>query len=171
MVQKLCKSILFLVTCLYAVANVTGQNTAPIPTTQPPSFTLTIKTPSRAFRLGEDVLLYLVFTNTTDHDIYFTRAPGYNNPEFSYHFSILNEKGENKESRYSASIHDPSVLHHGSQAMDILKPGADLEMKAHLNRIADLDKPGHYTVQISRNDRASGRMITSNKIVVDIVDK
>lgn len=153
----------------YTVVQAIGQTTTPTPAIQPPNFSLTIKALDKAFHIGQDALLFITFTNVTNHDIYFSRVPGYDNPEFSYFFSILNEGGENKESLYSAHIHDPAVHHHGSQVTDFLKPGASLEMKAHLNRIADLDKPGHYTVQVSRDDRAAGRVVTSNKVVVDIV--
>lgn len=132
---------------------------------------LTIKQPEKAFRIGEEVVLQIVFTNTSDHDVYFKHVPGYNNPEFSYYFSILTDLGENKESRYSANIHDPKVFYHGSVSGEFLKPGASCEMKARLNRVADLDQPGRYHIQISRNDRIAEQMVTSNKVVVEIIAK
>ena len=59
--------------------------------------------------------------------------------------------------------------HTESRTVDYVQPGQSSVQTTNLARLVNLTKPGEYRVQVSRRDPASGVVVESNEIAVDVV--
>jgi hypothetical protein len=129
-----------------------------------PTFSLTLSPGTRnknipEYRAGSDMWITIVQTNLTKHDIYCSL--------WSEDYEAVDEDGKTVERH-----------HRGMGAVDItdciLPAGASDPNEFLLNRIFKLDRPGKYTIRVSRRERfvkdENGKIpvIWSNPITITI---
>ncbi len=105
-------------------------------------FTITLKAETPQVRVGGRVILDVIMTNTSDHEIDCT-SYFYDSIDQNYRYHVLYEDGNPP-----AKI----VRKTGSNSFPcILKPGqSDTPSGGVISRIFDFSRPGKYTIQVSR---------------------
>ena len=117
---------------------------------------------------GGEAQIVVTLRNLTDHEITFPHRPGTNNAEFSYTIVVRNKAGKVvAETAYGREAHERQ--HTESRMVDYVQPGQSSVQTTDLARLVNLSKPGEYRVQVSRRDPASGVVVESNEVVVDVV--
>ncbi len=53
--------------------------------------------------------------------------------------------------------------------MDYVQPGMSVAQMAHLAKLVNLNKPGKYTVQVSRIDPTTHKVVKSNEVTLNVV--
>lgn len=139
-----------------------------------PSFTLALNPGTRnknisEFRVGSRVWITVKMTNITNHAIdisgSFTDAGN-----ASYSWEVRDEDG--KPAEKIAHLHPEMVT--GSPFWSGILPGDSNIGEVQLDRVYKLDRPGKYTVQVSRADQdcpdANGKpvVVKSNTITITI---
>jgi hypothetical protein len=139
-----------------------------------PSFTLSIRGGDDAgtryeFRVGSIVAITISMTNITNHDIDYSSHFWHLNS--SYNYLVWDEDGKPAE---KISFGDPD-LSTSSQYWSGISPGKTEIYEADLEQIYKFDRPGRYTVQVSRPDDdyldENGKpvVIKSNTITITII--
>jgi dipeptidyl aminopeptidase/acylaminoacyl peptidase len=133
-----------------------------------PSFLIAISAPNDEVQVGSDARITITLTNLAEHQILFAHRPGMNNPEFSYTIVVRNAAGRaveetayGRETRLHQQTEDRSV--------DYVQTGQSVVQTAHLTRLFNLNRPGQYTVKVSRVDPASHAVVGSNVITLNVV--
>jgi hypothetical protein len=116
-----------------------------------PSFTLSIRGgdvdgPRYEFRVGSMVVVTISMTNVTNHDIDYSGYFRHLNEQYSY--LVWDEDGKPAE---KISFGDPDRSS-SSQYWSAISPGKTKTYAAELEQIYKFDRPGKYTVQVSRPD-------------------
>jgi hypothetical protein len=111
-------------------------------TSQP--FTLTLSTFRPEFRAGQQVLVHVVMTNTSQHDVDCT-SWFRNGLDRNYIYDVTYEDGKPAK----------DVDKHWKDSESsrcVLKPGeSDVGSGGVISRIFDMSRPGRYTVQVTRH--------------------
>jgi hypothetical protein len=109
--------------------------------TEKQPFTITIKAETPQVKVGGQVVLDVVMTNTSDHevgcDLYY-----YDSIDQNYQYHVLYEDGKPparivRKTPFNA---DPCVL----------QPGESRQSGGVISQIFDFRRPGKYTIQVSR---------------------
>jgi hypothetical protein len=138
-----------------------------------PSFTLSIRGGDDAgtryeFRVGSIVAITISMTNTTNHDIDYSGH--FRHLDEGYHYLVWDEDGKPAE---KISFGDPDRST-SSPHLSGISPGKTKTYEADLEQIYKFDRPGKYTVQVSRHDYdyldADGKpvVVKSNIITITI---
>jgi len=138
-----------------------------------PSFTLSIRGGDAAstryeFKVGSIVAITISMTNITDHDIDYSGA--FRHLDEQYKYFVWNEDGNPAE---KLSFGDPDRST-SSPFWSGISPGKTRTYEADLEQIYKFDRPGKYTVQISRPDYdfldkdGTPTVIQSNVITITI---
>ena len=138
-----------------------------------PSFTLSIRGGDDAgtryeFKVGSMVAITVSMTNITNHDIDYSGYFRHLDEQFSY--LVWDEDGKPAE---KVSFGDPD-LSSSSQYWSAISPGKTKTYEADIEEIYKFDRPGKYTVQVSRPDGdyldESGKpvVVKSNTITITI---
>ena len=53
--------------------------------------------------------------------------------------------------------------------MDYVQPGMSVAQTAHLAKLVNLNRPGQYTVRVSRTDPATHKVVKSNEVTLNVV--
>ena len=132
------------------------------------SFLIAISAKSDEVQAGGDAQIVVTLRNLTDHEILFPHRPGSNNAEFSYTIVVRNKAGKVLgETAYGREARERQ--HTESRTVDYVQPGQSSVQTTNLARLVNLTRPGEYRVQVSRRDPASGVVVESNEIAVDVV--
>jgi hypothetical protein len=132
-------------------------------------FTLTLSTKTNEFRAGADVKLEIVQTNTSDQTIDCTyRGGGGVNLEYSY--DVRDEDGNSVEKAVRPHMElDTADIHPCG-----LAPGDTSSNRILLSRVYKLDRPGKYSIRVSRfapeikDDQGNPLKVVSNTITITI---
>ena len=138
-----------------------------------PSFTLSIRGGDVAgtryeFRVGSMVAITISMTNITNHDIDYSGCSWH--LDSSYNYLVWDEDGKPAE---KIAFGDPD-LSTSSPYWSGISPGKTKTYEADLEQIYKFDRPGRYTVQVSRPDYdyldENGKpvVIKSNTITITI---
>jgi gentisate 1,2-dioxygenase len=119
-------------------------------------------------QLGSDAQIVISLTNTSDHQILFAHRPGINNPEFSYKIEVRNAAGHAVEATaYGRDAQQRRDTE--GRTVDYVQPGMSVAQMAHLAKLVNLNKPGKYTVQVSRTDPTTHKVVKSNEVTLNVV--
>jgi hypothetical protein len=136
-----------------------------------PRFSLSIATPLSAVKVGDELRLDIVLTNTSKQEYPIGVEIETNHAERDYQISVVDSEGDSALKVVPLLLpngkHKPHMAA-GSHYSRVLKPGARIDSHAILNRLCDLTKPGEYTIQVKRSDPDSKMIVRSNIITVAI---
>ncbi len=138
----------------------TGKSGAP--------FLIAISAPSDEVSMGGDARIVITLRNLEEHEIKFPHRPGADNPEFSYRIVVRNASGKAVDlTPYGREAQQRQGAE--GRTVEYVQPGGVVVLTAHLGKLVNLKKPGEYRVKVSRKDPASGLVVESNEIAVDVV--
>jgi hypothetical protein len=110
----------------------------------------------------------IALRNTSNREILFAHRPGANHPEFSFRIEVLNAQGRavaetpyGRESRQRQQTENRTV--------DYLQPGMSIVQTANVAKLAELNRPGKYKVRVSRRDSATGEVVASNELTLNVL--
>ena len=129
-----------------------------------PTFSLTLSPGTRnniisEYRVGDDMWLTIVVTNLTNHDIYCSL--------WSEDYEAIDEDGKPLERRHRGTM--PQTYDCGIGA-----GGSSIPNEILINRFFKLDRPGKYTIRVSRkepfvkDEKGGSPVIWSNPITITI---
>ncbi|WP_260736375.1 alpha/beta hydrolase family protein [Tunturiibacter lichenicola] len=129
-------------------------------------FTITLSAPDNEVQVGSDARVTITLTNVSDHQILFGHKPGMDSPEFSYRIEVRNAAGkivEETEYGREAMLRQQSE----SRTVDYVQPGGTTVQTAHIAKLVSLNRPGRYTVQVSR--KVGSAVVKSNELTLNVV--
>jgi hypothetical protein len=131
-------------------------------------FSISISAPMTEVQVGSDAQVVIALKNVSEHQILFAHRPGTNNPEFSYTIEVRNAAGHGAdETAYGREARERQQTE--NRTVDYVQPGRSAVQTAHIAKLVNLERPGAYTVVVSRKDAASGVVVRSNEITVNVV--
>jgi hypothetical protein len=135
-----------------------------------PTFSLTLSSGTRnkvisEYRVGDDMWITIIMANLTNHDIDCTMedAGGYDR---MFDYEAIDEDGKPVERRHQGT----ESYHHGGG----IGAGGHVPHEFLLNRVFKLDRPGKYTIRVSRpepfveDEKGESPVIRSNSITIQI---
>lgn len=136
-------------------------------------FSITLATKHEVVKVGEDILLEITLTNTSQSEIRLAEAPGDPPPaEFQYLIEVHDDKGEPApDSEYGRRLKaNPNPR--GSRVTRALAPGESLKDETTLTRVFNLSRPDKYIVQASRKipDYLGKGVVKSNTITITVTE-
>jgi dipeptidyl aminopeptidase/acylaminoacyl peptidase len=132
------------------------------------SFQIAISAPTDEVQVGADARILISLRNTSDRQMLFAHRPGMNNPEFSYRIEVRNAAGHVvEETAYGREARQRQQTE--GRTVDYVQPGMSAVQTAHLERLVNLNRPGRYTVRVSRVDSATKAVVKSNEVTLNIV--
>jgi hypothetical protein len=135
---------------------------------QSSSFQIAISAPSDEVQVGADARIVISLRNTSDRQMLFAHRPGMNNPEFSYGIEVRNAAGHAvEETAYGREARLRQQTE--GRTVDYVQPGMSTVQTAHLERLVNLNRPGRYTVRVSRVDAATKAVVKSNEVTLNVV--
>jgi hypothetical protein len=157
--HRICLAVAFAVFHLNAMPQVATNNTA---------FTIQIEPQNQTVRVGDEVRLHIVLTDTSDQEILIPTSPSSTRAEFYYAIQIRRAQGEEvSETDYRHSA-KPS-RHIGSEVLVPIKPGGEMKEETVLSKQFEMP-PGVYTVQLSRpaTNESKDAVAKSNAVTITI---
>ena len=132
-----------------------------VPSSEQP-FTITISGPTEV-KTGAGVEIKIRLTNISNHEL---KLPVFwsNGLDTSYMYDVHDYKGNSVEKknkgRFTGSVWETTV-----------QPGKNLEDEILVSKIFEINKPGQYVVQVSRNifNEPKGGIVKSNSITINVV--
>jgi hypothetical protein len=110
----------------------------------------------------------ITLRNLAEHEILFPHRPGADNAEFSYRIVVRNAAGKTvDETAYGKEARQRQAEE--GRTVEYVQPGGSVVLTAHLAKLVNLKRPGEYRVKVWRKDPASGMVVESNEIAVDVV--
>jgi len=132
------------------------------------SFQIAISAPSDEVQVGADARIVITLRNMSDRQMLFAHRPGMNNPEFSYRIEVRNSAGhEVEETAYGREARQRQQTE--GRTVDYVQPGMSTVQTAHLEQLVNLNRPGRYTVRVSRIDPATRAVARSNEVTLNVV--
>jgi hypothetical protein len=132
------------------------------------SFLIAISAPNDEVQVGADARIVITLRNMSDRQMLFAHRPGMNNPEFSYRIEVRNAAGrEVEETAYGREARQRQQTE--GRTVDYVQPGMSTVQTAHLERLVNLNRPGRYTVRVSRVDPATHAVVKSNEVTLNVV--
>ena len=109
--------------------------------TEKQPFTITLKAETPQVKVGGQVILDIIMTNTSDHEIA-CDSYWYDSVDQNYRFHVIYEDGKPaaKIVRKTPSSTYPCIAH----------PGESKQSGGAVSQIFDFRRPGIYTIQVSR---------------------
>jgi hypothetical protein len=131
-------------------------------------FLIAISAPSDEVKVGGDARIVITLRNLEEHEIRFPHLPGADSPEFSYRIVVRNAAGKAvQETAYGREAQQRQGAE--GRTVEYVQPGGSVVLTAHLGKLVNLKKPGEYRVKVSRRDPASGLVVESNEVAVEVV--
>lgn len=148
-------------------------------------YTVTISTPRETIRPGDEVLIHVVMTNVSDHEIAVDRVPNPSNADCDYRIQVQGKSGLVEYEDGHKCIGPLPLGKDG--AYKYLRPGEKLEGDTNLNRILHIDSdgedlanasrtfdftsPGEYVIQFFRTDVYGKKTeyVPSNQIAIVVL--
>lgn len=126
--------------------------------TEKQPFTITLKAETPQVKVGGQVNIDIIMTNTSDHEIA-CDSYWYDSVDQNYRYSVVYEDGKPtaKIVRKTPSNTDPCIA----------QPGESKQSGGAVSQIFDFSRPGKYTIQVSRpiwgDDQRPDRVGTTEK--------
>ena len=134
-----------------------------------PSFTLTISTKATEFPVGSRVSIDVVMKNITKHTI--DHSDWYSDAgEMSYSYDVRDEDGKPAEK----IVHQNPELDTPGHYWGAILPGESITSKLRISRVYKFERPGKYSIQVSRpdidfkDDKGNPCKVVSNTITINI---
>jgi dipeptidyl aminopeptidase/acylaminoacyl peptidase len=129
-------------------------------------FTITLSAPDNEVQVGSDARVMITLKNVSDHQILFGHKPGMDNPEFSYRIEVRNAAGHvMEETEYGREAMQRQQSE--SRTVDYVQPSGTTVQTAHIAKLVNLNRPGRYTVQVSR--KVGSAVVKSNELTLNVV--
>jgi len=129
------------------------------------AFSLVVSTPESTVKAGTDLKAAVTMTNTSDHDIFYRADPSGTLLPFA--FDVRDSEGKVvSETSKGLSAHGKNMAA-GSYLGVPIHPGESIHRERVLNKEFDLEKPGKYTVQATRESGST--VVKSNIITITVV--
>ena len=148
-----------------------SQTTKPSPGTKP-AFSINIRSESDNVRVGSEVRVKVVLTNTSDRAIDLLKSIGDTEGEDHNQIDVRDDHGNvapdiKVKSGVERKEDGTFELHHStsSEMLITLKPGQTLIYEMLATKLRDMSKPGKYAIQIQRSDP---EIVKSNTIIVTV---
>ncbi len=111
-------------------------------------YTLTLSAQKPEFRIGDEVKITIVQTNTSNHTVECVYR-GYNGVNSEYHYDVRDEDGKAAEKAVWPHMDTtPNDFHDCG-----IDPGKSSTNSIMLSRVYKFDRPGKYVVQVFRFDQ------------------
>jgi hypothetical protein len=143
-----------------------------------PLFSVTLDAPKASLKSGAKLILRVTVTNTSDHNIPFKRTPNpISNEEFRYQIEIRDADGQPAppSARVRALQGQIRMTEDWHNHAYWLKPGESYSDDLEITKFYDLDKPGIYTVSVSKDlltrqyPVALESIVKSNAVTITVV--
>jgi hypothetical protein len=108
-------------------------------------YTLTLSAKTYDFRVGSDVWIEIIQTNTSNQTVS-CAYQGYGGVNHKYQYDVRDEDGKPAEKAVRPHMDTEPEDYHGCS----LAPGESHSNRILLSRVYKFDRPGKYTVQVSR---------------------
>jgi dipeptidyl aminopeptidase/acylaminoacyl peptidase len=131
------------------------------------SFSIAISAPVNEVQVGSDAQVVIALKNVSERQLLFAHRPGTNNPEFSYSIEVRSATGGVEETAYGREARERQQTE--NRTVEYVQPGRSVVQTAHIAKLVNLERPGAYTVVVSRKDAASGVVVRSNEVTVNVV--
>ena len=154
------KIIIFALTCCSAVPSF-GQVA---------DFAINISTPQSSVRTGTDIPVGIKVSNVSNHELPIFVSPGESGIALAFDIGVLDESMEkvletDAGLRAHGKTHIPRTVSGGTMMIPV---GGEHKSTTHLNEIFNLAKPGIYTVQVQKFDKANNMLVKSNIIKISV---
>jgi uncharacterized protein (DUF58 family) len=154
----------FLAFVLFGLAAVVTGNSG---TTIRP-FSLTIRLLQNVAKVGSEIRVQVVLTNTSDHEIGILKSA----PEADYIVEVRDTRGKMApDTDFRRKQKDPaSVKVSTASPLYTLKPGESLRDEIQVERLYEMSAPGKYSIQVSRTvpEEMGSGIVKSNMANVTI---
>lgn len=136
---------------------------------------VTLSSVSNDVKLGSEVRLKIVVTNTSNHEMLLERPVGIYQGEILNRFEVRDEKGSPavKKPYYRLLTGEPMTSYPQEEYLrdmtgSMVKPGESVIEEVILNKLYELDKPGKYTIRVEHTDPVTQMPVKSNTITLTI---
>src|SRR5271165_4183531 len=148
---------------------------------QPP-FSIAIGSPQQTWRIGSEVTVTVILTNTSRETVLFRKSFAQDEGELFMDVEVKDDRGNplprTKYYRllrqdYSSDFPrqpDEEFIAGGSVHKYFLKPAETLKDQIVVSRLFDLSRVGKYTIRVQRRDQGTKSLVTSNSITVTVSD-
>jgi hypothetical protein len=131
-------------------------------------FVIEITAPNDEVQVGTNAQIVIALRNMSDHQILFAHRPGTMHPEFSYRIEVWNAQGRLvEETAYGREARQRQQTE--NRTVDFLQPGMTSVETANIAKLVELKRPGKYKVRVLRKDSASGVVVKSNEVTLNVV--
>lgn len=166
-----------LLSAAFLVAVVAAVSQSCQPKVQGP-FSLAISVPRNEARVGSELKIKVVLTNTSDHVITVWRDPKASDQAELFHKVLVHDQAgkiatETRHGRRMRTGEDPPgelTVRVDSAAPYSLRPGEVIREEATIGKLYDLRQPGKYTIQVERIDDESKTVVRSNILTVTLTE-
>lgn len=139
---------------------------ATISYSQKAEFALSISIPQTTMRSGADIPVEIKIQNISDHEIPIFVSPGESGIASAFEVVVLNQTGAKiPETAAGLQAHGktniPNTISGGTMKIPV---GGNKKYTTHISKIFDVSRPGRYTVQAQKLDKADGIIVKSNRI-------
>jgi len=150
---------------------------------QPP-FSITISSPQQAWKMGSDVTVTVILTNTSSVPVFFGKSFAQDEGELFMDVEVKDDKGNPlpRTKYYRVLRHEDAydcerqangectlrVVGGGSVRKKFLKPNETATDGIVVSRLFDLSQPGKYTIRVQRRDESTKSLVTSTTITVRV---
>jgi hypothetical protein len=133
-------------------------------------FVINISTPQSSVRTGTDIPLEIKVNNVSNRELPILVSPGESGIALAFDVNVFDESMEKVPEtdagfRAHGKTHIPRTVSGGTMMIAV---GGEHKSTTHLNEIFNLSKPGIYTVQVQKFDKANNRTVKSNIIKISI---
>jgi hypothetical protein len=135
-------------------------------------FIVTIQTAQSVVKVGSQIRVEVILTNTSGRDLGFTKSVGDETAESNYLINVSDGHGkpvaETAHHRRVRAENSLPVTH--SNQIVTLKPGERLKEQAILNNLYDIGRPGRYVIMAQRDvpqEQGKG-VVKSNAVTITV---
>ena len=144
---------------------------------QKAKFSLNLSTPQSSVKSGADIPVAITVKNVSDHELRLLVSSGETGIGMDYWVTLLDGLGNPvPETPVGICVHGKDTpatpflcgIMTFSRGFVLIPIGGEDKSTTHVNLIFDLTKPGNYTVQVQRLDKATNVMVKSNKLAFTV---
>lgn len=134
----------------------------------PAGIAIKISMKQDAFKIGSEIKLTVLLTNTTNHDVFLLMRKE-DPSDFIYTVEVLNDHGDEARQTTFGGIrrgkyvsrdpetHKPMVIS-TSQGPEVkVQPGKTLSHEVDISKLYNFDHPGKYVIQVTKPDTSSAK--------------
>jgi len=150
-----------------------GAQTSPSPAGPQPSFSITLSPPVGTIKAGSAIEIGITVQNVSGKDITWEAEFG-DTAYKAFHFMLIKEDHEVETTFFHRKIRgkprpeDPDDVSNGSSFLGTLAAGKSIVQTIDLKRLYQITEPGSYTLDVSRYDDESKRMVSAKTLTLKI---